>query len=146
MNYQKQDMDTHYRRISLSSTTLPEFTPFTAGSISADEGNSQVLEIRRNDGTTLLIESPEKRIVTVDTSSRPILRIPAGTPTHHLYISPYIHGAISPVRYYLPHALPQSEQKRGYVEVLIPAARYGMQNLALLGDEYFNALFEIQMN
>ena len=134
MAYTRQANDKAFRRINLKTAAIPPFQPFGSVAQTLDCHEEEVLEVERNDGSTIIIEKPNKRMITYLRMPPDKLLIPSSVPFAHL-------GVCKPdcpqVRYMLPENLP--EEGHHYKYVLVPAAA----NAELCGDKYFSAAYQL---
>lgn len=132
MAYTKQVNDKAFRRINLKTSALPAFQEFTTAAQNLECHEDEVLELQKDDGSTVIIENPNKRPVPFRRGPDNCLLIINNVPMAHM-------GICNPekpsVRYMLPEQLPE---EGGYKKVLVPAYR-----VALCGDKYFNAAYQL---
>lgn len=134
MAYTKQANDKGFRRINLRTSFLPQFQPFSSAAQTLDCQEEEVLEVERDDGTTVIIEKPNKRMISYLRMPPNRFLIPSNVPSAHMGIC---KAGCPQVRYMLPESLP--EEGHHYNSVLVPEAA----NAELCGDKYFAAAYQL---
>lgn len=133
MAYTRQNDDKAFRRVNLKTSAIPQFQPFNAAAQMLECHEDEVLEVQREDGSTTVIDAPNKKLISFLKTPPNYFLIPENVPTAHL-------GICKPdcpsVQYMLPDNLPAEGH---YKRVLVPAGA----NAELCGDIYFNAAYQL---
>lgn len=132
MAYTKQVNDKAFRRINLKLSVIPDFQEFSTAAQGLEFHEDEVLEVQKDDGSTVVIENSNKSPAPFRRGTDNSLYIAKSVPTAHL-------GVCNPekpcVRYMLPELLPE---ETGYKKLMITAYR-----ATLCGDKYFNAAYQL---
>lgn len=130
MTYYKQVDDKQYRVVNVAKTNVGRFQPFDTDKI--DYPASCVIEIEKEDGTTRIEFGQTRQIVNV-VNFGDNMHIPAHIPIARLWVrdreNPGMH-----------YKVPELKKDGTIALMLIPG---GSQNVELVGDQYFEAIYEL---
>lgn len=130
MTYFKQSDDKQFRVVNIAQTNVGKFQKFDTDKI--DYPASCVIEVEKEDGTTRIEYGQTRQVVNVVIYGD-CLHIPAHIPTARLWI----REKDNPSMYY---KVPEPQKKDTIALILVPG---GPQNVELVGDQYFDAVYEL---
>ena len=131
MTYYKKGNDKQFRVVNIARIDVGNFQKFDTDKI--DYPASCVIEVEKEDGTTFIEYGQPRQIVNVGSYSD-CLHIPANIPTARLWI----REKGNPFMYY---KVPEPQKKDKIALILVPD---GPQNVELVGDRYFDAVYKLQ--
>lgn len=133
--YYRKDTDKAFRRINVCGSSVPLFQDFTSAGQGVNCQDNEALEIESIDGSRHVEPNPNGRKTFSYKAYNYGFSLPKDCPTERLWVRTSDGTGI---RYKVPNCLKISEERK---LVLIPS---GIANLELCGDEYFEAVFELQ--
>ena len=141
MNYKREADDVCFRIVGLKVTAVPDFEKFTIDnqviSIPDEQLFAKVLEIQRKDGSTF-VKGPDRKIEKFYTVlGNDKIYFPSDLPYARLWVK---HTNYPLPCYKVPNVLEEeASTKRVYIQFY-----GGAQNAELIGDKYFNAVYNFQ--
>lgn len=132
MRYDRRGDDAKFRVVKLDDDKVGSFQDFHGNFQDYPEGC--VIEIQKTDGTTFVEYGHARQKIVVSSYGIKEFHIPAQVPTGRLWV----HATDAPGMYYKVPLKVKIQDQRKYI--MIPG---GVQNAVLVGDEYFNAAYEL---
>lgn len=136
MEYIKRPEDVKYRRVQLDRSTEPEFVPFAGEGERITYPDTVVLEVVKSSGETQLVydnHGEPRRTVNYNKNGNTVTMV-GGIPTARLWLRDELTG----MEYKIPDGLPKNQNNYLYFQIGNAA-----MNLRLVGDKYFDKVYEI---
>lgn len=134
MTYFKKGDDKQFRIVNVAEPRIGRFQDFPADRVEYRDGC--VVEVLKNDGTTCVeYDHARQRVIVSISYEKKCLYIPEFVPTARLWVRMKGNKAM---HYKVPSRV---EKQQGPTYILIPA---DPTNVELVGDQYFDAVYELQ--